>query len=417
MASDSVLVPLEPWVYHSPDVHQQGKKIDIGLLAEALLYYERVYFAISSDEQFAQLVLWFRSQGAAEELIALLRDGILVPYYYAFATLPGTKNNIWSILNVQDEEQANTACFEKRILRSGRFEASTRKASLRERIITEALAHHVEVKASDFGDGLANARADYQDPDRASLLVQVLVDEFYSQLGLIKAPQVRVRAVEHDGLHRIDWGIDFRIFERKLGPALTVHPGTPLAAAAFGTKTIWSAGTLRSDLYVGAPIGDYLQYKLAEGGRAAKTKLIVDSLVAEVAFPNIRELVNQGRIGFREVSELRSRASRFRKWLRTETDLDRSALIAYHEEIAREAGWKNIGRRILSASGLIAGAAVGAVLGGPLGAAGGAITGEGVRFVADLASTFDHGWRPVVFGNWARARVERALAENQLSNA
>lgn len=413
MSSDSVFVPLEPWVYHSPSERRRGKIIDVGLLAEALIYYDRVYFALTSDAQFAALVLWFRSQGLIEDFIALLNDGTIIPYYYAFATLAGTKDNIWSVMNLQDEGQAAGPTFESRVLRSGALEASTRKHSLRQRIVDAALSHHLEVKAADFGNGLANAHADYQDPQRASLLLQVLMDELYHDLGFIRPEQIKVSVTERKGLHQINWGIDLKLFENRLGPMLAVTPGTPLAAAGFGTKTVWSAGMLRADLYVGAPIGDYLQYKLSEGGRAAKTKLIIDDLVAEVAFPSVRQLVNQGRIGFREVLELRNGARRFREWLRTESEFDRNAVIAYHEEVAREVGWKQTGRRVLAASSVIGGAAAGAALGGPLGAVGGAVAGEAVKFVLDLAAKFDQGWRPRVFGEWARARIERALAKER----
>jgi len=397
-------------------VRREGKVIDVGLLAEALIYYDRVYFAITSDEQFAALVLWFRSQGMAEELISLLRDGVLVPYYYAFVTLAGTNNGVWGVVNIQDEEQSQGPVFEQRVLRSGRLQASTRKNSLRERVVAAALEHHIEIKAADFGPGLRNAESDIRQPDRASLLLQVLMDELYPSLGMVSPPRVDVAIEEMSGLQTIHWGIDLRIFEQRLGPSLAVAPGTPLAAAAFATKTIWSASRLRSDLYVGAPIGDFLQYKLAEGGKVAKSKLILDTLVAEVGFPNVRMLVNTGQIGFREVADLRTRARRFREWLRTESSLDRNALIAYHEEIAVGSSWSRVGRRALSASGVVGGVAAGALLAGPLGAVGGALAGEALKYIVDLAAKFDEGWRPRVFGDWARARIERALAETRRSS-
>jgi hypothetical protein len=413
MSSDRAFVPLEAWIYHSPDVQLLGKSIDIGLLMEALVYYDQVYFGITSDEQFAQLVLWFRSQGAAEELIALLGDEVLIPYYYAFVTLAGSKDNIWGIINIQDEEQGRVPVFERRVLRSGKLEASTRKASLRERVIDAALRHHVEVKADGFGSGLRNAEADYQTPGRAALLIQVLVDRLHRELGFLTPPRIDVRITEESNRRRIDWGFDFGLFERKLGKKLAVHPGVPLAAAAFGTKTLWTASELRSDLYMGSPAAKYLELKLGEGGSVARTKSIVDALVVEVAFPSIRQLVNEGKIGLHEVMVLRGKAGRFRQWLRKESELDRNALIAYHEEIAKEAGWRAVARRVVSAASIVGGAAVGSALAGPIGAVGGAMAGEATKFVLDLASKLDEGWRPRVFGDWASARVASWIAERE----
>lgn len=413
MASTSVFAPLEPWIYHGPDVKRGGGTIDVGLLMEALIFYDRVYFGITSDRQFEALVLWFRSQGMVEELIALMSDGVLVPYYYAFVTLAGVVEGNWIVMNIQEQRQADGPAFEAAVLRSGTLEATTRKHSLRERIIDAALAHHVEVKADDFGSALRNAEADYSTADRASLLVQVLVDELYRDLGLVKPPQIAAQIERKDDVRLIRWGIDLGIFERSLGKTLAVAPGTPLAGAAFGTKALWTARQLGADLYVSAPMSDYLEYKIAEGSRETKSKLIVDSLVAEVAFPSVRKLANTNQIGFREVAELRTHSRRFRDWLRTESSLDRSAIVAYQEEIARASGWAKGLRRALSLSGVVAGAASGAALAGPLGAVGGAVAGEALKYVIDLAATFDDGWRPRVFGDWARARIDRALGERR----
>lgn len=181
MSSEETIVHVEPWVFHSPDQALEGRKVDVGLVAEALIFYERVYFAFTTDEQFVRLAEWFQSQGGTNELINLLSDGTLVPYYYAFSTLPGQKNNIWGVLNLQDEEAGKEPVFERRVLQSGRLAALIRKASRFEALTKAALSHHVEVKALEFGGALTNAEADYSNPDRAALLMQTIYDELYTK--------------------------------------------------------------------------------------------------------------------------------------------------------------------------------------------------------------------------------------------
>lgn len=159
MANNEAFVQLEPWFYQSPRLLKAGRKIDIGLLAEALVYYDTVYFGHTSDEQFARVAAWFKGQGAIENLIALLNDRVLVPYYYAFVTLPGYKDNVWFVYNIQDEESGRQPVFNTRVANSPRLRGLIKKNSVIVRLEEAAMAHHIEVKAEEFSTGLANARA------------------------------------------------------------------------------------------------------------------------------------------------------------------------------------------------------------------------------------------------------------------
>lgn len=409
MANNEAFVQLEPWFYQSPQLLRAGRKIDIGLLAEALIYYDTVYFGHTNDEQFARIAAWFKGQGAIAEFIALLNDRALVPYYYAFATLPGQKDDVWFVYNIQDEESARQPVFNSRILNSGRLHGLVKKHNVFSQIEHAAMAHHVEVKAEDFAAGLANARADYEDAQRSAFLLQIVVDELYRDLGFIKPPEIEATIVRHsNGIQTTTYNFDFRLFARKLGPALNFHPGTPLAGAAYGSKTLWSAAQVASDLYLASPLTSYARYKLDEGNRTARARAIMQELIAEVAFPDIRDLVNRDLIGVRDVLLLRRKAKRFRDWLRSESTFDRNAVIAYLGELAVEAGWKRNVRKVISAVGIFGGVAAGAQLAGPIGAVGGAIAGEALKYLTDLGTRLDGGWKPKVFGEFARATVDRA---------
>ncbi len=409
MSSTDAFVPAEVWLYHSPDLFRSGRKIDVGLIAEALIFYECVYFGFTSDEQFAKVVAWFQSQGKTAVLTDLMNDRVVVPYYYAFSTMPGSKNNIWSLLNVQDEEAAKTPVFSERVLRSGTLASLVRQRSQFEALVRAAEDNHLEVKAEAFGPAIENARKDYADAERAAYLVQLAYNELYRELGYLSPPAVRAVLREGEGVQYITWNVDFAEFGRKLGKEVAFHNGMPLAAAGFGAKTLWSAAELRADLYVGAPMLGYAEYKLEEGNKAARAKAVLNELVARVSFPDIRDLVNRGQIGVEEVLLLRRKASRFREWLRAEAAFDRDSVISYLGEIADEAGWRKGLGKIVQAIGVFGGAAAGAALAGPIGAAGGAIAGELIEYVFGLGVMVDSGWRPKVFGQAAQKTVEQAL--------
>lgn len=415
MSSNTTLVPLEPWYYQSPEIYRAGRKIDIGLLAEALVFYDRVYFAFTSAEQFARVVAWFKSQGKIAELIALLHDGTLIPYYYAFTTHATHIDERWSVVNIQDVESASSPVYQKRIAESSQVASLIQKRSERAALIDAAQLNHLEVKANDFGAPLANADSDYKDPQRAAYLVQIVVDELYKELGFFSPPTIHASIKEVGDAHVLTYNFDFDEFAKRLGREMTFHNGMPLVGASFGVKTLWSAAQLQSDIYVGRPLQSYLCSKMAEGNKVARTRTIIGQLTTEVAFPDIRRLVNHGEIGVRHVLELRKHAAQFREWLRNESEIDRNAVVAYSEEVAQSAGWHKGMRKLLSFSAVMGGAAAAALVTDRLTAAAGvaaaAASGEALKYLIDLATKVEEGWRPKVFGQTATELIRRAATE------
>ena len=148
-----------------------------------------------------------------------------------------------------------------------------------------------------------------------------------------------------------------------------------------------------------------------------KTREVIAQLEAKVEFPDVRSLVNQGTIGLAEVIEIRKRAGRFRKWLQEEGDRDRDAIIAYHNEVAQEAGFVSAGRRVLPILGFIGvpfvTTAVMAARGGAFGAPIGGASGAGVVFLATLASRIGAGRKPIVFGEWTKDRIARHVERSR----
>jgi len=82
------LLPVETWAYSGPLLRYSGKRSDLGLLAEALIYYERLLVDPGSQVHFAELLAWFHEQGRLDDLLALIQDGTITLYHCAFASAP-----------------------------------------------------------------------------------------------------------------------------------------------------------------------------------------------------------------------------------------------------------------------------------------------------------------------------------------
>jgi hypothetical protein len=46
---------------------------------------------------------------------------------------------------------------------------------------------------------------------------------------------------------------------------------------------------------------------------------------------------------------------------------------------------------------------------GPVGGAVGGLAGSSFGYLADLAAKLNSGWKPVVFGEWMKARIEDVM--------
>jgi hypothetical protein len=414
----SALVPVRSWCYMSPGLQHSGKPIDIGLFAEALIYYDSVLVTLPDKWAFLEFVSWFVERGKYGDLIALLEDEAIKFYYYSFFSASVQRDGEYFIQNLQEKRAEDLSMFDLNCLATqslGQVLPRTRQRAQLRRAIRGRV---VEAKAGDFDRAIENARRDFQDPDRCALLLQALLDEIYPMLGLKAPPKAKSRIIEHSGKTRISWNVDFARITQALGPDLNFNPGMPLSAAARCNRLLWSAATLGCDLYLYAPMSALVGDKLCESGeRLDRPQEIVEQLEAEVEFPDIRQLVNSGRIGLGEVLEFRRRSRRFRRWLQDESERDRNAIIAYHHEVAQESGWVKVGRKALALFGILGGAAVAAAVGGGIAGVPGAIAGAGIEaglvYVFDLASRLDEDWQPVVFGNWARDRIRKELARDR----
>jgi hypothetical protein len=411
------LVPISTWCYSSPELGYKGYTIDIGLMAEALIYYEKIFINITNQPQFATFIEWFIQQGKYNTFLSLVSDGTIQFYDYSFHTAAVTKDGVMSLWNIVDsiEEKPNT--FNQRFLYHKSVQAVLPKkrkqfyAALRDRVI--------EVKAPEFETSIENARKDARDPRRNALILQSFVDELYRFRSLGHPPQIDVMVVPTIN-ERIDvtWNVSFAELTKLAGEELRFHEQTPLNANAISNRLIWSAASLNCDLFLPKPMSIVVGDKLYETGlRILKNNSIIDTLQKSVEFPNVRNLVNESKLGLDDVLGIRKKAGKFRKWLQTEGDRDRDALIAYHNEVAKDSGYTKVGRAALNIFGIMGGALIGSFaetqFPGLPGAAIGATAAAGTEYLFDVARKFNQDWKPVVFGEWMKQRIEKLLDDSK----
>jgi len=414
------LVPLESWCYNSPEISYRGGVLDFGLLAEALIYYDQVLINVLNQPQFAEFLRWFINRGKYSDLLALFNDKTIQVYDYAFISTAVEFDGTYNVLNIQDPIQEKPNTFEQRFLYHESVQNCFKHARDRIKLYKVLRNKVTEAKASEFGNTIENARKDYLEPQRSSLLIQSFIDEIYPLLNWGNPPEVIAKIEPLDeakSKHRITWNIDIKKISEALGGNLPLHIGTPLTAAVHCNRFLWSAANLNCDLYLGRPMSTLVGDKLYESGyRIIKSRDIIDQLIVEVEFPDIRTLVNTGKINLDDILSFRKKAVKFRRWLQEERTHDRNAIIAYHNELAKETGWTKVGRktlRLFGFLGAVGGPFTGGLLGGNIagipGPVLGSIAGKGVEYLLDLASKLNANWRPVIFGNWIRDRIEKTL--------
>lgn len=410
----STIVPLETWAFSSPELHISGKEIDIGLFAEALVYYDSVYVVPGNPHFFSLFLKWFSDQGKLDDFLTLVRDGVIKIYDYSFMTTAIEKNGTYSIWNLQDDKQGKENVFEQRFLYNSEVEKILPAKSRHRKHFYEAFRKNVvEAKADSFGEAIENARIDLNDPERSSLIIQALIDELYEFKKIKDVPKINVTITknESNGTSLIDWNIDFNILNKIAGYNLNLNSGLPLTANAHSNRFLWSAANMRCDLFLPKPMSRLVGDKLYESAeRNMKLKGIIENLQSEVDFPSLRQLVNRGILTFDDILNIRKKSHKFRSWLQTASERDRNAIVAYHNELAKETGLAKFGRNSLRLFGILGGGGVGGLIGsvlaGPVGGAIGGLAGSTLTFTTDVCAKIGEDWKPVVFGNWLEDKIK-----------
>lgn len=410
------IVPIQTWCYNSPEISYEGYPIDVGLLAEALIYYDSVLVSVDNPLQFATLIEWFVKQKRYDDLLALVSDGTLQFYDYSFITSTVDNGKTLSIWNIQDQVQEKPNSFEQRYLYNPSVLSVLPDGRKPKQFYSAFRGKVIEAKASEFSTAIENARNDLNTPRRNALIVQAYVDELYRFKKLGHPPQIEavVKLSESGSERKITWNISFDEISRLSGSNLNFHHGTPLTAGAVSNRFLWSAANLNCDLYLSKPMSVVVGDKLYESGfRALKTNSIIETLQKAVEFPSVRNLVNEAKLNLDDILLIRSKAIKFRAWLQTEGERDRDALIAYHNEVAKDSGFTRASRTMLNIFGILGGAAIGGIIENRIPGLPGTIIGAtavaGTEYLFDIARRIDQDWKPIVFGDWMKKRIEFLL--------
>jgi len=408
------IVPISTWCYCSPELGYKGFTLDIGVMAEALIYYETIFVNITDRTQFATFIDWFVKQGQYDKFLSLVSDGVIQFYDYSFTTSAVSKDNITSIWNIVDPIQEKPNSFEQRFLYHSSIESVLSTGGQRKKLYSTLRGKVIEVKSTEFKAALQNARSDHKEPRRNAVILQAFVDELYRFRNLGHPPQVESKVRPSDGLDKIQWNISFDELTKLAGRELHFHEQTPFTAGAISNRLLWSAANLNCDLYLSKPMSVMVGDKLYESSfRALKTSSAIDTLQRTVEFPNVRNLVNEAKLNLDDILLIRGKAGKFRKWLQSEGERDRDALIAYHNEVAKDSGFTKTNRAMLNLFGILGGAAIGGIVEhkvpGIPGAAIGAVAAAGTEYLFDIAKRMNQDWKPIIFGDWVKNRIETLL--------
>ncbi len=399
------IVPIEAWLYHSPKLKLNNINYDMGLVCEALVYYDKIFISIDNRDHFNAVILWFKKQNAFSKLLELMNEEIINFVFHSFMTYPiyDPKNDAYSIWNLNDNESKNENVFNKRILYNSDLNNIT-KTRERTKLFRAIENNVVELKADEFGSAIDNARSDASNPEKSNILIQSFIDDLYRQFNLDKPIKVRSVIMRSSDKSTISWNVNFDDLNKKTNNKLGIHKGIPLAGIAQSNKLIKTSSILKADLYLGSVMNSLVNNKLAEiNSTNTKINSVVKELNVKVAFPKISDLVNNNILKFEDIMYIRKNAKKFRGWLQQEGDHDRDAIIAYHNEVAEKTKLTKFGFGLLSITGSIIGGAIGSVVVGPIGGALGGATG----YMADkFILSFNEEWKPMVFGNWVTKYIE-----------
>jgi|SRR5579862_6502867 len=421
-----VFVPLETCFYYSPDLSHRGVGIDAGLLAESLIYYDQVVLAIETVEGFAELAQWFHTQGEFDTFLAMIKDKTLTVYEYSFRTslitIVGDTKSM--LVNAQFPGQEKRNSFRSRYLQDEKVKRIVPGRDNRKKFKQLLGTGVIEAKAADFGPPITAARLDFANERRGKLITDAIIGELSPLIGITPPPTIDVKIVPGEGeqfkIHFHSSGPSIDQIGLQLGKQMKFSTATILNSVATANRTIWSAARLNCDMYLGKPLSTIVGDKLYESGKNnARVKSVVESLVSEVEFPNLRELVNTGKITLHDVLHIRKKAKRFREWLQQAGARDQDAIIAYHTEVSKDSGFTSVARKTLSMFGSVAGTVGGTAIGGYIAGPDGALIGAGVGaavqkgadFITEAIAQSGSGWKPIVFGQWLDKQIKELLKD------
>jgi len=410
---------MDTWEYNSPRLRASEKSSDLGLLATALVYYDTIVLEVQNAQQLQDLVAWASASGHVGQLLRLIHDEVLRFHHHAFITAAVNIGGIYSLWHIQESDHS-LGNFMRRTVQVANLATLHARHS---KALLQAVEQHTDVSfADDYSPPLEDARRAMHDEATSNDLLQAVVDDIYPFRGVRDIPEVDCH-IEYPKADEwiIRWQPELAEISRVAGGGLDYRPDSPLTGEALSNRVMWTAADRGYDLVLGDVMTVLVGRKLVEVGRRdAKVPEILYELQTEVDLPDIRLLVNEGRLGFAEVIEIRHKAARFRQWLQERGEKDSSALIAYANETAKASGLARVAGstiQILGYGATIVPSAVfayltnGAMPDVALAVNIGAPTSG--LFLAGLGEKLKGSWRPIVFGSYLKRRLDKRTRDDK----
>lgn len=369
-----------------------GPLIDIGALAEALLFYGRVAIVGNSatvDDLLRRIPPFV--------VLSLLRDGRLEFHYLedqigVSTTTTKSGRSIHSFMRFSSPDHAiekvGPSAFKKAAGATGQAKAG---ASQFTRLIRPL--DHSKFDQNSVLQALSDNRATQ---GSVEALLRVLTPE-YDQSSSLRFKIER----EGDGFY-VDTDIDFAtlngIYHKHISPEHSSISEAYLLALVQGAyEATYFAGTLESEIAV-SPVERAVQAKALEAivrrqsQSSSQIEAFSDLTLADGKA--IREAVNSGAVSFASVVKLLDDADKFRHWLQGQP-VDSNLVRAYYQETIKDTWAEKLptkGARWGVFTGL--GLAVDALGAGGLGTVAGLAISAVDSFLADKLIK---GWKPHQF--------------------
>ncbi len=178
----AAFVPIEAWTYSSPEQRERGRSVDIGLLAESLLYYDQIVIDLNEGAHLAELVNWFAQHDQLATLLSMMDDRTLRFHGYKYFFIP-FKSRSEGVVTSSVMTGITPECFPIAHAFSDEFASRFNYDYFLNRFRSLLRDRFILSTASDFPSCLDDARRDIEDQPRCEIVFQAFIDKLYDMRG------------------------------------------------------------------------------------------------------------------------------------------------------------------------------------------------------------------------------------------
>ena len=341
-----------------------GEPIDLGFLAECLLFYNKVR-VIADAGVFPYLV---RCCGP-DELLELHDTGVLEIEF--FDNMTGVATAESNIGPLHELKAFHTQSMRYPQVSRKLFDELSGASGKGANRMYRSFERFVE-RSAYTTDMLQESQADILDPAYLVAAVGSLLPLLAPKYPVPKPLLFRVATVLKGGTYTVTTNVDFAEVNRSIGVqgAPAISEASLLGHVADTRRDLLVGSRLQSEFAVAPERALVASHKLAEilaaAGRGTKmAEMFQEAVVDDV--PSIREVINSGQKSFRDVARLVRQAEKFKEWLQKQGGAE-DLRDSYCKEVAH-IDWadklppKSLRFLMMTAAGLVVGAVTSPVVG------------------------------------------------------